>query len=481
LSNYFRETENSLDSTTKPLGMSFSPLLPPPPHAEVSLAQFAGAQSGFHATAKEEHLLLLDELHTASTDLKLYTDSTYYLKIVQLFAIFVSIALLCIIVNDKYSQIEVTAMSISTPSNPQYVLSRVLHLITVENQQEIDEFVHFIPFFSSDVAFLCWNDLCHDSSQTKDKRNVYVSKWQHNNGVIITFQQEYEGGIRLYHAIQPQVFIINELTLNLSQKTTLTESRNQLASFVSQQEAKQGWKWSYINIRDGDSHLHCDRLLSADPDHHPWLNTYKTWLHNYDDHGISLAQETKCGLAFDAFVLTTAPGIGLPSFYDEHPEWTGGMISFHFDGVVAAFHHELFQLFHPLCERFDHVTWWVSQAYLILQSMCFLGHTLTNPYFGASNRDHRSYPHNPPFSPLTHEAMKAMKIFPERFLPSLKFMVRDDTYVFHLMPIPSFLSYPGFDISLVSDDCFTHIVDTKTCIQVPKNRTRFEGGDDIYP
>lgn len=384
-------------------------------------------------------------------------------------------------ITNTHSSINKPLSVITMTSEPNKipVLARVVHLITVENMEEVKEFIDLLPSLTSDIVFNCWGDSCYDS-RSKKPDQVYVGSW-HSNGnypyrmnkkgeiesfdrfqdILIT--QTIDKDQDKYWEIQPMVYFINELSLNLSRHTTLTESRNRLAAFIQPQEVKQGWKWAYINIMDGDGHLACPFLPTVDINHHLWKGQFNRWkisLINEDD-------EVNCWLAFNAFLLTTGVGIGLPVFFEPHPEWLGSTImTFHFDGVIAAFHHSLFHLVHPLCEKFDSYTYWSSQAYLILQSVCFIGHVYTNTYFQALNADHRSYPHNDPFGPFTDITIKEMNIFPERLSYFQKYLQSGNSYKPFLTPLPSLNFYPGFNLETMIDiDCITHIVDPKTCVQ----------------
>jgi hypothetical protein len=372
---------------------------------------------------------------------------------------------------------EVTLIPLDDFKDP-IVLARILHLITVENMEEVHEFIDFLPSITSDVVFNCWNDItCHDPRPLISPI-VYVSNWNsHRNyrinikGQIQSFDRkkdtlitinEQEGVQLGFWPIQPSIYFINELSLNLSHRTTLTESRNRLAAFVSEQERIQGWKWAYVNIQDGDGHMECP-LLNHIPQDTSWIIQFNRWnMLIQQPH----SEEAKCWLAFNSFLLTIGPGVGLPVFFDRRDEWINGMMTFHFDGVIGAYHHQLFPIFHPLCEKFDDWTPWSSQGYLIIQGVCFIGHVFTNSYFHALNADHRPYQHNAPFAPFTDVVIRELNIFPERYQYMLNYLRQGDMYRPHIMPILSFDFYSGFDLDkMIPKDCITHMLDPKTCIK----------------
>jgi hypothetical protein len=361
------------------------------------------------------------------------------------------------------------------------VLSRIVHLISVATQEEAYRFInnHLLPSITSDVIFNCWGEICHDP-RTGMSPIVYVGQWNSHLNYRRTFKghiqsfdrkkdtlfttSKQEGWNLGFWHIQPSIYFINELSLNLSRHTTLTESRNRLAAFVSEQERIQGWKWAYVNIMDGDGRLSCPSLLhtSQDPSWKYQSNQWKELIPQTQKE----SSELGCWLAFNSFLLTVGPGIGVPMFHEPHNDWIGGTMTFHFDGVIVAFHHTLFPIMHPLCEKFDPYSYWSSQAYLIVQSICLLGHVFTNNYFQAINPDHRTYPRQSPFAPFTDEVIKELNIIPERLLYISQYLKDGQSYKYHLTPLISFDFYDGFNYEkMIPNDCRTHMIDVKTCIR----------------
>lgn len=359
------------------------------------------------------------------------------------------------------------------------ILARTLHLILVENMEEVKEFTGFLPGLMSDVVFNCWKDVCSDPRTTASDP-VFVGSWHShadhpyrinregqvqsfNRKTDILFDTHAEVGDKLgLWKVRPSIYFINEPLFNFTHRTSLTESRNLLAAFVRPQEQKQGWQWAYITIQDGDGHVQCGSFSGIDA---------VSWMYQFEQWKTLMPKaegEARCWMAYNAFLLTVGPAVGIPQFIDPHDEWVGGMMTFHFDGVIAAYHHEVFQLFHPLCERFDSWTYWSSQAYLVTQGICLIGHVYTISFVHALNADHRSYPRNLPFAPFTDAVIREMNLFPSRLLYMWNYLRTGNTYRFHLTPLISFDFYPGFDRKrMLASDCSTIMLNTSTCIRTP--------------
>ena len=373
----------------------------------------------------------------------------------------------------------VISFSVSAPPSPPVlpVLARVLHLMLVEGQDELLEFIGHLPSLTSDVVFDCWHTPCTQQGLQLYNRTVYASMWhshrdqptrQTPSGRVVPFDRKTDRLMQTtaddgMWAVQPSLTIVNEMLLNLSSRQSWTQGRNRMYRYVAEQEARQGWRWAYINLMDGDAHVSCPRVNAswrslADP----WMVQYSRW----QALDPSMTAEGSCWAAFNAFLLTVGPAIGSPPYFGVRLEWEGS-IAFFNDAIVSAFHYELRDFLLPMCERWDGVSWWVSQAYLVVQSVCFIGHALDWNYLSIRNGAHRPYPQAAPFAPFTPALIREVNLYPER-LEYMYQLLKGDIYqmTFHLAPVISFESYAGFDRDkMIAPDCLTVIKDPATCVR----------------
>jgi len=372
---------------------------------------------------------------------------------------------------------------IETPSLP--VLSRTLYLILVENQAELEEFTHHFPSLTSDVVFDCWNEICRDPHTRKGMDpmpDVWSSAWHSHATHTITNRMGRTEQFDRFHdplfsmmpdthlwRTKPSLYIINELELNLTEKQSLTQSRNRLYDFIHAQEEIQGWKWSYLTIMDGDAHITCDRVLKEERSDEAWYLQYKRFQELDKPNASFRDEENLCWLAFTAFLLTTAPAMAAPQLHDPKLSWYGS-VAYHIDGVIGAIHHEAIDLLYPICERFDSHTWWSSQAGLIYESICLYSHVFTWNHITVHSRkgyknDNRPYPrHTAPFAPFD-QYVNELNLYPKR-LQGLHEELGTGT--FHLQRIESFSYYTGFDRQLhVRPDCQLIRINRQTCVKVP--------------
>ena len=183
--------------------------------------------------------------------------------------------------------------------------------------------------------------------------------------------------------IKPRVFIINELQLNLTNKTTWTTARNLLYEKALNEERHQGWRWAYFNFCDGDIQLNCplaEKLLGTNQTNGDELviaQQFRSLINIQQSLSIKINID-QCFILMDTFLLSTSPaissigGMGIPPIFD-------GLLTqivYHIDAMFNAFHRDALPFVLPYCARYDARSWWTSQAILIYRSLCLYGHAI---------------------------------------------------------------------------------------------------------
>jgi hypothetical protein len=95
---------------------------------------------------------------------------------------------------------------------------------------------------------------------------------------------------------------------------------------------------------------------------------------------------------FHRFLDTAQPAIGVPRY--RHLEWEkDAVVSVcHFDAILNAFHRDTLPILFPLTERFDSVSWWMSQMVLERRACSiYAGNILRMPSVMVANSAHRDY------------------------------------------------------------------------------------------
>lgn len=328
-------------------------------------------------------------------------------------------------------------------------LARTLYLFLCENQAEVDAYSQMFPSVSSDAIFYCWRENCH-SSNLRLPTNLYVNIWSSQtkrDEKLVSFQSDPS-----FYFIQSRVLIINEKELNITGKLTWTTARNKLYEVARNEEHRQRWNWSYYIFSDGDIHTVCplaEQLLTNRTGidyggHEEYL--FAPHFHSFINLSTISTEEQKCFLLFDAFLLSISPAIATVRGAGGALAYPGTLaqIVYHIDAMFNAIHHDALPFLLPYCPRYDHRSWWTSQAIFVYRSMCLYGHSLFFDGLHIMKQTHRSYPRNG--SPWTMD--DDMNLVPHHLL-HLRDYMKQSSFVSPLV----LDHYSGWNLQLTSDVC----------------------------
>ena len=336
----------------------------------------------------------------------------------------------------------------SSSSNSTPTIARTLYLFLCENQAEIDVYNNAFPSITADIMFLCWKQNCVDTNFSKPT-TFYTMKWSGrspNPQPFVRINSTFN-----YIMTKSRVFVINELQLNLTNKTTWTTARNMLYERALIQEQRQGWRWAYFNFGDGDIQVACpitEKLLKSNQ-----INGDETVIVQHFRSLISIQQSlfsnissNQCFILFDTFLLSASPAIaaiaemGIPILFN-------GLLTqivYHIDAMFNAFHRDALSFVLPYCSRYDYRSWWTSQAILIYRSLCLYGHVIQFNAVHITRQIHRAYPRNGDAWAIDED----MNLIPSSLIP-LK------TYIKHTRIISALAlqHYSGWSLDITSNEC----------------------------
>ena len=346
----------------------------------------------------------------------------------------------------------------STSSLP--TIARVLYLFLCENQDEINAYANAFPSVTADVMFFCWKENCIDTNFRK-LHALHAMQW---TGRMKTYHLFIRSNrIVGYTVVKPRVFIINELQLNLTQKTTWTTARNLLYERALIEEQRQGWRWAYFNFADGDIQVNCplaDKLLGQNQiigDELVLAHQYRALIEFHQSFYPNITTD-RCFILVDTFLLTVSPAIG--SFFGMGIEPLSGsflaQIVYHMDAMFNAFHRDALPFILPYCPRYDNRTWWTSQAILVYRSLCLFGHAIQLNAVGVTRQKHRPYPRNA--DPWVIDT--DMNLVPASLTPLQNYMKQS-----RMVGAVVLQHYGGWSLEMTSDDCRSEhtFVDPHTC------------------
>lgn len=367
----------------------------------------------------------------------------------------------------KYNfRLSISKKNIITSKSHLPKVTRVLYLFLCETQAEINAYATAFPSITADVMFFCWRGNCNNTNFIQ-LQTFYVTPWSGSAFVQLTSEVN-------YIKIQPRVMIINEPELNLTTKSTWTTARNLLLERALIEEQRQGWKWSYFNFGDGDIQVDCPLVQKL-------VNTNKTDGDEivFADYFRSLINKTnknnQCFVLIDVFLLSASPAIGvidgmlISSIYD-------GLLTqivYHVDAMFNAFHRDAIPLILPYCSRYDHRSWWTSQAILIYRSLCLYGHVIQFNGARITRQKHRKYPHNG--NPWSMD--NDMNLVPSSLIPLQVYMKQS-----RLISPLVLRHYRGWSFEITSEECrqnhtFLH---PQTCkVSQEENKTIFQSSNNI--
>ena len=328
-------------------------------------------------------------------------------------------------------------------------LARTLYLYLCENQEEVNRYSQMFPSVSSDAIFYCWRENCN-SSNFRSPINLYVNIWSSQtkrDEKLVSFQSNSS-----FYFIQSRIFIINEKELNITEKLTWTTARNKLYEVARNEERKQGWAWSYYIFSDGDIHSICplaeqlltNRTLIDYGGHEEYL--FAPHFYSFINLTKIFAEEQKCFLLFDAFLLSISPAIATVRGAGGALAYPGTLaqIVYHIDAMFNAIHHDALPFLLPYCPRYDKRSWWTSQAIFVYRSLCLYGHSLFFDGLHITTQSHRSYPRNG--NPWTMD--NDMNLVPHHLLQLQNYM-KQSSFVSPLV----LDHYSGWNSQLTSDVC----------------------------
>jgi len=338
-------------------------------------------------------------------------------------------------------------------------LSRTLYLFLCENQHEMNIYSKIFPTVSSDAIFYCWRENCN-SSLFHSSFVLHVQIWSNHRKQrteqLISLEKQSSS-----YEIKSRIFIINEKELNRTGKGTWTTSRNDLYQYAINQEIKQKWRWSYYIFADGDVHLKCplsQQLLTSptivDHDHNEaflfashFISFVQLNTRIKNDSNFNENNEQNCYLLFDSFLLSISPAIATVTGSSGSAPYNGLLtrVTYHIDAMFNAIHHDALQFVLPYCPKYDHRTWWTSQAIFVYRSICLYGHSISFDGCQIARQTHRPYPRNgDPWSIIETNL---------NFVP--KYLVRLQRFMGRSSSVSSLVlhNYAGWNIDLTSRIC----------------------------
>ena len=339
-------------------------------------------------------------------------------------------------------------------------IARVLYLFLCENQDEINAYTNAFPSITADVMFFCWKGNCIDTNFRK-LHSLHAMQW---TGRIKTYHPLIQSNRTVdYTMVEPRVFIINERQLNLTRKTTWTTARNLLYERALIEEQRQGWRWAYFNFADGDIQVNCplaDKLLEKSPitgDELVLAHQYRALIDFHQSFYPNITTD-RCFILVDTFLLTVSPAIG--SFVGMMiPPLSGSFLAqivYHIDAMFNAFHRDALPFVLPYCARYDHRTWWSSQAILVYRSLCLFGHAIQLNAVGVIRQKHRPYPHKANAWAIDTD----MNLVPASLIPLQNYMQQS-----RIVGAIVLQHYGGWSLEMTSSDCRSEhtFVDPHTC------------------
>jgi len=319
--------------------------------------------------------------------------------------------------------------------------------------------------------FFCWRANCDDNNFSK-LPTFYSMKWfgrVSNYQSFVRFDSAFD-----YIMIKPRVFIINELQLNLSRKTTWTTARNILFERALTEERLQGWRWAYFNFGDGDIQVVCplaEKLLKTNQvngDEVVIAQNFRSLINLKRSLNIKLKTD-QCFILFDTFLLSTSPAIGtvagmsIPSLFSDLLV----QIVYHFDAMFNAFHRDALPFVLPYCARYDARSWWTSQAILIYRSLCLYGHAIQFNAVTISRQKHRKYPHEGDAWAVDED----MNLIPSSLISLKNYMGRS-----RIISALVLEHYGGWSLEMTSSECRSRqiVTDPLSCkVGEKQNKTNF--------
>ena len=360
----------------------------------------------------------------------------------------------------NYSLLSNSTRSPSNSFKSLPTIARVLYLFLCENQDEINAYKNALPSITADVMFLCWKGNCIDTNFRK-LHSLHAMQW---TGRIKTYHPLIQSNRTVdYTLVKPRVFIINERQLNLTRKTTWTTARNLLYERALIEEQRQGWHWAYFNFADGDIQVNCplaDKLLGKSPitgDELVLAHQYRALIDFHQSFYPNITTD-RCFILVDTFLLTVSPAIASFAGMGIVP-LSGSFLAqivYHIDAMFNAFHRDALPFILPYCARYDHRTWWSSQAILVYRSLCLFGHVIQLNAVGVIRQKHRPYPHKANAWAIDTD----MNLVPASLIPLQKYMQQS-----RIVGTIILQHYSGWSMEMTSSECRSEhtVVDLHTC------------------
>ena len=335
-------------------------------------------------------------------------------------------------------------------------LARTIYLILCENQAEVDTYARAFPSITADVIYLCWRERCRVSPDVL-VRKVFVRTWPHRTSRNASSRSGF--------SIRPRAWVINELDLGLTYRTTWTLARNLLLERALEEEHYQGWRWAYFNFLDGDVQINCplaNEILTKNVTEGDAL----IFVQPFRDLVRQTINEDRCFLLFDVFLLTSAPAIGTVDNMGPPVLFFRlfAQIVYHIDAMFNGFHRDAISFLLPYCPRYDCRTWWTSQAILTYRSLCLYGHSIQFNSIRIARQTHRPYPRR--MDPFVMD--NDMNLVPKSLINLKHFMSEKRTVSALVLQ-----HYPGWSYASTSQECqqLHSLVDLRTC-EVIDRKTR---------
>lgn len=161
-------------------------------------------------------------------------------------------------------------------------------------------------------------------------------------------------------------------------KSTWTEGRNALYYHGLLREFKQGWKYKYFVLVDGDIRFSKEKSI---------VSQFESW---------------------HKFLLEWEPALASPTYHDQPHRlgediYTYGLV----DAMFNAIHREVIDVLLPYSTYWDSKSWWASQAIMAVRAnLLYRGHIMLYGGISGYNAEHTPYPQRPPFTQdvLSHAA-----------------------------------------------------------------------------
>jgi hypothetical protein len=348
------------------------------------------------------------------------------------------------------SRKNVPSKLIQPSSTPKSIptIARVLYLFLCENQDEVKAYIKVFSSITADVMFYCWRANCTNANVSElpaffsMEWSKIVSKYQ----PFVRFDSAFN-----YIMIKPRTFIINELQLNLTSKTTWTTARNILLEKAFVEERRQGWRWAYFNFGDGDIQVACrlaEKLLKTSQINGDELiiaQHFRSFI-NMQQSLNTILRTDQCFILFDTFLLSASPAISTPTTIYIPPIFDGLLtqIVYHIDAMFNAFHRDALPFILPYCARYDARSWHTSQAILIYRSLCLYGHAIQFNAVTVTQKQHREYPRNGDAWAIDND----VNVIPSSLIPLKTYMQQS-----RLVSALVLEHYHGWSLKMTSSEC----------------------------